>query len=128
MQIRHPKCLTANAIKYFSTCLCVQFGRRFFNSLNTFVMNSAIMDANNSKVKQRKTRTKYTEVEDTLILQGVQAFGREWKSVLSFMRRHVEVLGEAGKQYIEEGINDKALQERLRKRATKLLNNALDSR
>ncbi|KXJ24167.1 hypothetical protein AC249_AIPGENE16640 [Exaiptasia diaphana] len=40
----------------------------------------------------RKKRMNYNPVEDTLILQGVQACGREWKSVLSFIRRHVEVL------------------------------------
>ena len=57
--------------------------------------------------KQRKHRKNYTKVEDTLILQAVQACGREWKSVLSFMRRHVEVLGEAGDQYLAKENSDK---------------------
>lgn len=77
----------------------------------------------------RKKRIGYTSVEDTLILQGVQTCGREWKSVLSFIRRHAEVLGKAGQQYLAEGKKvEKSLQERLRKRATKLLNERLESR
>ncbi|XP_031556791.1 uncharacterized protein LOC116293498 [Actinia tenebrosa] len=55
--------------------------------------------------------------------------GREWKSVLSYMRRHAEVMGEAGDQYLVEDKSPcKALQERIRKRASKLLNNALLTR
>lgn len=81
-----------------------------------------------SQSKPRKQRQNYTQVEDTLILKGVERFGREWKSVLAFMRRHTEVLGEAGNQYISQQNSDKVLQERLRKRATKLLNKALPTR
>jgi len=89
----------------------------------------SIVRATMDNCKQRKPRQNYTQVEDTLLLQAVQTCGREWKSVLSFMRRHVEVLGEAGDQYLAEGhSSNKALQERLRKRATKLLNNALHTR
>lgn len=84
------------------------------------------MDGN---MTSRKKRMSYTPVEDTLILQGVQTCGREWRSVLSFIRRHVEILGEAGEQYLVKGqMADKALQERIRKRATKLLNERLSSR
>ena len=72
--------------------------------------------------KPRKQRKTHTQVEDTLLLQGVHKYGREWKSVLSFMRRHAEVLGEAGNQYLSEQNSDKVLQERLRRRVDKLLN------
>lgn len=77
----------------------------------------------------RKTRKCFTSVKDTILLQAVNVCGREWNSVLAFMRRHVEVLGaEAGAQYVDKENPEKQLQERLRKRAAKLLTGKTDNR
>lgn len=45
----------------------------------------------------------------------------EWRSVVTFMKKHAEVLTENSEIYISADPNDKKLQERLRKRAARIL-------
>ncbi|XP_031561772.1 uncharacterized protein LOC116297650 [Actinia tenebrosa] len=56
-----------------------------------------------------------------MILQAIEQRGRNWKSVLKFLCEHVDVLGKTGEFYKNVDVNDKRMQERIRKRAAKLL-------
>ena len=72
------------------------------------------------------THHKYSKLEDHLILKAVELKGRDWRTVLAFLKTNWEVLGEEGKIYRDCNIGEKSLQERLRKRAWALLNKVKD--
>ena len=72
------------------------------------------------------THHKYSKLEDYLILKAVELKGRDWRTVLAFLKSNWEVLGEEGKIYRDCDIGEKSLQERLRKRASALLNKVKD--
>ena len=69
---------------------------------------------------------KYSKLEDHLILKPVQLKGRDWRTVLAFLKSNWKGLGEEGKIYRDCDISEKSLQERLRKRAAALLNKVKD--
>ena len=60
-------------------------------------------------------------IEDLILVQAVENCGREWQSVVQFMKRHTEVLAKNSKIYRKADPNDKKLHERLRKRAAEIL-------
>jgi len=64
------------------------------------------------------THHKYSKLEDYLILKAVELKGRDWRTVLAFLKSNWEALGEEGKIYRDCDIGEKSLQERLRKRAS----------
>ena len=72
--------------------------------------------------RRNATHQKYSKLEDHLILKAVELKGRDWRTVLAFLKTNWEVLGEEGKIYRDCDIGEKSLQERLRKRASSLLN------
>jgi len=55
-------------------------------------------------------------------MQAVEKCGREWRGVLTFLKKHSDVLGQEGEIYNLADPNDKKMQERIRKRAAKLMN------
>ena len=67
--------------------------------------------------RKKKPNRKYSDVEDMMIMRGIEACGREWRSVLQFMKDHVDILGEAGTVYKMARSDDKLMHNRLRKRA-----------
>ena len=76
--------------------------------------------------RRNATHHKYSKLEDHLILKAVELKGRDWRTVLAFLKTNWEVLGEEGKIYRDCNIGEKSLQERLRKRAWALLNKVKD--
>ena len=56
-----------------------------------------------------------------MILKAVELKGRDWRAVLTFLKRNWEFLGEKGELYRSCDIGDKRLHDRLRKRASTLL-------
>ena len=76
--------------------------------------------------KRNATHRKYSKLEDHLILKAVELKGRDWRTVLAFLKSNWEVLGEKGKIYRDCDIGEKSLQERLRKRASALLKKVKD--
>ena len=86
---------------------------------------------NNGKVKKTKQvqprkkapHRKYSVVEDMMIMRGIEACGREWRSVLQFMKDHADILGEAGTVYKMARSDDKLMHDRLRKRANMIMQN-----
>ena len=76
--------------------------------------------------RRNATHRKYSKLEDHLILKAVELKGRDWRTVLAFLKSNWEVLGEEGKIYRDCDIGEKSLQERLRKRASALLNKVKD--
>lgn len=64
---------------------------------------------------------RYTKIEDLLILQAVEKKGRNWRSVLKFLCENADALGKSGEFYKNVNVDDKLIQERIRKRATKLM-------
>ena len=76
--------------------------------------------------KRGNATQKYSKLEDYLILKAVELKGRDWRTVLAFLKSNWEVLGEEGKIYRDFDIGEKSLQERLTKRASALLNKVKD--
>ena len=76
--------------------------------------------------RRNATHRKYSKLEDHLILKGVELKGRDWRTVLAFLKSNSEVRGEEGKIYGDCDIGEKSLQERIRKRAAALLNKVKD--
>ena len=73
--------------------------------------------------QEKKNNRKYSDVEDMMIMRGIEACGREWRSVLQFMQEHADILGEAGTVYKMARSDDKLMHDRLRKRANKITQN-----
>ena len=82
-------------------------------------------DKKTKQVQPRKKapNRKYSDVEDMIIMRGIEACGREWRSVLQFMKDHANILGEAGTVYKMARSDDKLMHDRLRKRANKIMQN-----
>ena len=66
-------------------------------------------DKKTKQVQPRKKvpNRKYSDVEDTMIMRGIEACRREWRSVLQFMKDHADILGEAGTVYKMARSDDK---------------------
>ena len=67
--------------------------------------------------KRNAPHRKYSKLEDRLIIRAVELNGRDWRAVLTFLKRNWEVLGEEGELYRDCDIGDRSIQDRLRKRA-----------
>ena len=73
------------------------------------------------KTEKKKVTHRYSQMEDLMLMRAVEKCGREWRSVVLFMKKHADVFAENDEMYRKADPNDKKLQERLRKRATKIL-------
>ena len=96
-------------------------------ALRHFQMHRKALHAKKLQLKRgNATHHKYSKLEDYLILKAIELKGRDWRTVLAFLKSNLGVLGEEGKIYRDCDIGEKSLQERLRKRASALLNKVKD--
>ena len=80
-----------------------------------------------SKKRKQKEQTRenkkkipnhtYSSLEDMMIAQAIEQRGRDWRGVLQFMKNHADILGDRGDFYNAIDVNDRKMQDRIRKRA-----------
>lgn len=90
----------------------------------TDAQTSSTQDTSSQLTRTVSTKTpvhRYTKIEDLLILQAVEQKGRNWRSILKFLCENADALGKSGEFYKKVNVNDKLIQERIRKRAAKLM-------
>ena len=74
----------------------------------------AKLERSSSREDATQHTTSIIKLEDHLILKAVELKGRDWRTVLPFLKSNWEVLGEEEKTYRDCDIGEKSLQERLR--------------
>ena len=116
---------TSSSNPSMSTCLSASGTATFSDALQSYTSKGKAQ----VKLQPRRhnaTHRKYSKLENHLILKAVELKGRDWRTVLAFLKSNWEVLGEEGKIYRDCDIGEKSLQEHLRKGVSALLNKVKD--
>ena len=117
---------TSSSSPSTSTCTSASGAATFSDAPQSYTRKGNEARAKLQPRRRNATHRKYSKLEDHLILKAVELKGRDWRTVLAFLKSNWEVLGEEGKIYRDCDIGEKSLQERLRKRASALLNKVKD--
>ena len=117
---------TSSSSPSTSTCTSASGAATFSDAPQSYTRKGNEARAKFQPRRRNATHRKYSKLEDHLILKAVELKGRDWRTVLAFLKSNWEVLGEEGKIYRDCDIGEKSLQERLRKRASALLNKVKD--
>ena len=72
------------------------------------------------KTEKKRVTHRYCQMQDLMLMRAVEKCGREWQSVIMFMKKHADVFAENDEMYRKADSNDKKQQKRLQKRATKI--------
>ena len=117
---------TSSSSPSTSTCTSASGAATFLDTPQSYTRKGNEARAKLQPRRRNTTHRKYSKLEDHLILKAVELKGRDWRTVLAFSKSNWEVLGEEGKIYRDCDIGEKSLKERLRKRASALLNKVKD--
>ena len=101
---------TSSSSPSTSTCVSTSSAATFPGAPQSFT-NKGKGRAKLQPRRCKATHRKYSKLEDHLILKAVELKGRDWRTVLAFLKSIWEVLGEEGKIYRDCDIGEKSLQE-----------------